>query len=302
MNQRTALSELTHEFLLFLEIGKNRSNKTLENYKRYLNRFLASFGEKKTAKSIDLQSVQNFRLAMNRANPPLSIKTQNYHLVALRSFLNFLHKNDIETLAAEKVDLPKIPDRQIEFLTTEEVEMFFSVHAGDDILSRRNAAMCETLYSTGLRVSELCSLERKNVNLKTKQFSVLGKGGKVRLVFLTEKAVIAISAYLKLRNDALEPLFISHAKKSTEIIDPEKRRLARSTVESVVRNTALKAGIVKKVTPHTLRHSFATTLLQNGADIRAVQMMLGHSSISTTQIYTHVSDKNLKEIHEKFHK
>jgi len=301
MNTKS-LSTLVQDFLLFLEIGKNRSQKTLENYRHYLRRFTDFLPDDISPKDLNLNIIQDFRLFLNRLQPTLSIKTQHYHLVAIRSFLKYLQKHDIETLSAEKIDLPKIPDRIVDFLLPEEVEQFFSVFSGDDLLSLRNIALCKTLYSTGLRVTELCSLDRDRVNTERRQFSVIGKGGKGRLVFLTDVAADAIGNYLEKRKDDLQPLFISHAKKSDAEKDPERRRLARSTVETVVRNTALKAGIVKKVTPHTLRHSFATTLLQNGADIRAVQMMLGHSSIATTQIYTHLSDKNLQEVHEKFHR
>jgi site-specific recombinase XerD len=301
MSAQKPIAELTQDFLLFLEIGKNRSPRTLQNYHHYLKRFSDFAGKETTPKDIDQKLVQDFRIFLHRQEPKLSLKTQNYHLCALRSFLKYLHKNDIESLSAEKVDLPKLPERTVEFLTNEEVQMFFDSLPRESILDARNFAICETLYSTGLRVSELCSLNRENVNLKTMQFSVRGKGSKMRIVFLTERAKQAIEKYWEKRTDSLSPAFISHAKKSKEQRDGEARRLSRPVVESVVRSAALKAGIVKKVTPHTLRHSFATTLLQNGADIRAVQMMLGHSTIATTQIYTHLSDKNLKEVHQRFH-
>lgn len=295
------IGELTADFLLFLEIGKNRSKRTLENYHHYLKRFTDFAGKEKKPDEIDQKLIQDFRIYMHRLKPALAIKTQHYHLCALRSFLKYLHKNDIESISAEKVDLPKLPDRHIEFLTKEELVMLFESLPRESLLDARNFAICETLYSTGLRVTELCALNREHVNLKTRQFAVLGKGGKMRIVFLTERATDAIGAYLEKRGDNLSPVFISHAHKSVEEIDGEKRRLTRAVVETVVREAALNAGIIKKVTPHTLRHSFATTLLTNGADIRAVQMMLGHSTIATTQIYTHLTDKNLKDIHEKFH-
>jgi site-specific recombinase XerD len=296
-----ALGTLIHDFLMYLEVAKNRSPKTLQNYHHYLRRFAKFYGEEKSVEHIDSNIIQQYRLHLNRLEPKLSIKTINFHLVSLRSFFKYLQKHDIATMAAEKVDLPKLPDRQIEFLTKEEVVLLFNALGGDSILDVRNRAIIHTLYSTGLRVSELCSLNRNRVNLDTGQFAVLGKGGKVRIVFLTDLATDAISEYLTMRNDELEPVFISHAKKSPAERKAEKRRLTGVTVDTVVKRAALKAGIVKRVTPHTLRHSFATTLLQNGADIRAVQMMLGHSTIATTQIYTHVTDRNLKEIHEKFH-
>jgi len=291
-----------HDFLLYLEIAKNRSPKTLTNYHHYLGRFAEFFGPARFPEEITVNDIQAYRIDLHRKEPKLSIKTQNYHLVALRSFFKFLQKHDVQTLAAEKVDLPKLPDRHVEFLTKEELVMLFESLPRESLLDARNFAVCETLYSTGLRVSELCSLDRSRVNLKTKQFAVMGKGGKIRIVFLTERAVEALQNYFDKRTDNMEPVFLAHARKSHERIDGEKRRLTRPVVESVVRAAARTAGLVKHVTPHTLRHSFATTLLQNGADIRAVQMMLGHSTIATTQIYTHLTDRNLKEIHEKFHK
>ncbi len=289
--------ERVEDFLLFCEIGKNRSNKTLQNYRHYLYRFLEFFGSQRWAHEIDQEVIQNFRIFLNRLLPRLSLKTQNYHLVAMRSFLKYLHKNDVVSLAAEKVDLPKLPDRTVEFLTTEEIQAFFQAFETDTLLGIRDFAVCETLFSTGLRVSELCELDRDRINLKTREFSVLGKGGKRRIVFLTEKAGESIARYLTLRSDANPAVFIGHSKKSNHHIT----RISPVTVAEIVKKNALHAGIVKKTTPHTLRHSFATTLLQNGADIRAVQMMLGHSTIATTQIYTHITDKNLREIHSKFH-
>ncbi len=300
-NVQQPIGESVQDFLEYLEIAKNRSERTLQNYRHYLRRFSVFCGNDKTPSEISQKLIQDFRLFLHRQKPELSIKTQHYHLCALRSFLKYLHKNDVDTLAAEKVDLPRLPDRHIQFLTREELDQFFESLPRETLLDTRNFAICETLFSTGLRVSELCNLDRQSVNLKTRQFAVLGKGGKMRIVFLTDRAVEALTAYFELRTDNLAPVFVSHARKSNEAIDSEKRRLTRAVVETVVRDSALKAGIIKKVTPHTLRHSFATTLLQNGADIRAIQMMLGHSTIATTQIYTHLTDKNLKEVHDKFH-
>ena len=295
-------TSLVDDFLIFLEIGKNRSKKTLQNYRHYLKRFLLFFGSQNYPDKISVSEIQNFRLFLNRISPPISIKTQHFHLVALRSFLKYLQKNEIISLSPEKIDLPKIPQREIEFLTKEEILRFFNNFPREKILDARNFAICQTLFSTGMRVSEICSVNRDQINLKTREFSVRGKGQKIRIVFLTPESVEAIENYLQKRTDNLSPLFISHAKKSQEIFDGEKRRLNRVTIEKIVRDAAIRAGIVKKLTPHTLRHSFATNLLQNGADLRSVQIMLGHESISTTQIYTHVSDRHLKEIHQKFHR
>lgn len=300
--QEQSLAKQIQDFLVYLEVGKNRSERTLQNYRHYLRRFqVFCEQEKKEFSNLRMEDVQQFRLFLHRQTTKLSLRTQYYHLAALRSFLKYLQRHDIPSLAPEKVDLPTLPDREVEFLTPEEVEQFFIQQETETMLGARNSAICQTLYATGLRVSELCSLNREQVNLELQQFSVLGKGSKRRIVFLTDEATEAIRHYLEMRQDVLSPLFISHARKSQELMDGEKRRLSRATVESVIKTLALQGGLVKKVTPHTLRHSFATTLLQNGADIRSVQMMLGHKNITTTQIYTHVTDKNLQDVHRKFH-
>jgi len=302
------LGALVKDFLIFCEIGKNQSDKTLENYQRYLKSFVDFFGGERMTEEITLTDVENYRLYLARRKTAkderLQIKTQNYYLIALRAFLKFLHKRDIAALSPEKIELPKIPERHIEFLSREEVEQIFSSVNSETPSGKRDAAILETLYSTGLRVSELCKLNRAEVNVKTREFAVRGKGQKVRIVFLTEKAAAKIADYFAARNDNCAPAFIAHAHKSQDKIgmDSNDRRLSRVVVENIVRKYTRLAGIVKKVTPHTLRHSFATVLLQNGADLRSVQMMLGHSSITTTQIYTHLTDQHLKEVHEKYHK
>lgn len=300
------LSVLIEQFLIHAEVDKNQANKTLENYRHYLRRFLEFAGEIQ-AGQIDYVLVQNYRLHLNRLeekDKTLSKKTQNYHIIALRAFLKYLQKNDIETLSAEKIELAKIPERTVEFLTREEVEMLLKQVDVSTEIGLRDRAILECLYSTGLRVSELCSLNRDQVNLKTREFAVRGKGKKMRIVFLSERAEDWISQYLKMREDNYEPLFISYSPKSKDKFDLSggaSRRLQRDTIEAIVAKYRRFAGIVKKVTPHTLRHSFATQLLQNGADIRSVQEMLGHSSITTTQIYTHLTNQRLKEVHQKFH-
>lgn len=300
------LSVLIEQFLIHAEVDKNQANKTLENYRHYLRRFLEFAGEIQAGK-IDYVLVQNYRLHLNRLEEKgktLSKKTQNYHIIALRAFLKYLQKNDIETLSAEKIELAKIPERTVEFLAREEVEMLLKQVDVSTEIGLRDRAILECLYSTGLRVSELCSLNRDQVNLKTREFAVRGKGKKMRIVFLSERAGNWISQYLKMREDNYEPLFISYSPKSKDKFDLSggaSRRLQRDTIEAIVAKYRRFAGIVKKVTPHTLRHSFATQLLQNGADIRSVQEMLGHSSITTTQIYTHLTNQRLKEVHQKFH-
>jgi len=296
-------------FLEHAEIGKNQSPKTVENYRHYLKRFGTWFGENGLPKDISIGKIQNYRLFLNRLEDEkggqlLSVKTQNYHVIALRAFLKYLIKNDIETLAPEKIDLSKIPERTVEYLGREELQRLFDVVSADGVRGLRDRAILETLYSTGLRVSELVSLNRSQVDLVRKEFMVRGKGKKPRIVFLSGGASEAIRAYMKMRDDNFEALFLNyrHSKKGEDITLGEKRRLSTVMIEYLVRNYARKAGIIKKVTPHVLRHSFATELLINGADIRSVQEMLGHSSITTTQIYTHLTNKRLREVHERFHK
>ncbi len=293
-------------FLEYCEVTKNLSQKTLENYTHYLKRFSVFFGVSKSVDKIQLQNIQNFRLYLNRYTDEkvksLSIKTQNYHVIALRAFLKYLVKNDIKSLAPEKIELSKIPERTVEVLSKKELERLFSAIDMTKKTAYRDLAIIETLYSTGLRVSELNSLNCEQVDLTRREFMVRGKGKKPRIVFLSERASKAIAMYLRERDDNSAPLFLNSRKNVDEIMDAEKRRLSKVSIESIVRKYALKAGIIKKVTPHTLRHSFATELLLNGADIRSVQEMLGHSSITTTQIYTHLTNNKLKEVHEKFHR
>ncbi len=300
--------EAVNDFLEHAEIAKNQSQKTLENYRHYLGRFAAWAGDISPGE-ITLDKVQKFRLYLNRLTDKsgrslLGIKTQNYHIIALRTFLKFCIKNDVATLAPEKIDLSKIPERSVEYLSREELERLFSAVGGRDLRGLRDTAILEMLYSTGLRVSELVALNRAQVDLVRREFMVRGKGRKTRIVFLSSRAVAAIDRYLHARNDNFEPLFLNHrrSKKAQDITLGEKRRLSTVMVEYLVRTYARRAGIIKKVTPHVLRHSFATELLINGADIRSVQEMLGHASITTTQIYTHLTNKRLKEVHDKFHK
>ena len=301
------LSGFIRKFLEHVEVGKNQSQKTIENYQHYLGRFLGWFGDKSPG-AIALGDIHNYRLFLNRYKDKrgrtLGIKTQNYHIIALRAFLKYLIKNDVATLPPEKIDLQKIPARTVEYLSREEVERLFAAVETDKIQDLRDRAILETLYSTGLRVSELAGLNRAQVDLVRREFMVRGKGKKPRIVFLSERAVKFIEEYLKERKDNFEPLFMNHGRTrgGEDVTAGEKRRLTTVSIEGMVRKTAMKAGIIKKVTPHILRHSFATELLVNGADIRSVQEMLGHSSITTTQIYTHVTNKRLREVHERFHK
>ena len=289
------MHKFINDFLEYLEIEKNRSQKTLENYRRYLSDF-AVFTRVREPAQITPGAVKNWRVRLNRQG--LKKNTQAYYLVALRSFLKFLAKRDMQSLSAEKVELGKIPERELTFLDADEVERLLSGPEGNGIAALRDRAILDTLFSTGLRVSELCGLERAHVNVQKGEFAVRGKGSKVRVVFLSERAKDAIRAYLEKRTDTEDALFVRHNVKQERA---SGLRLTPRSVQRLIKKYAVKAGIVKKVTPHSLRHGFATDLLQGGADIRSVQAMLGHASITTTQIYTHYTDKRLKEIHEKYH-
>lgn len=296
------LEEWKDKFLLHAEIGQNKSESTLENYRRYIERFLEIIGREKSPNAITLEVVEDFRIALSRekskkTGKKLSLKTQGFYLIALRAFLKFLRKRDVDTLAAEKIDIPKNPDRHIEFLTAEELDRLMVCVSENPKTGIRDVTMVITLFSTGLRVSELCSLNREQVDGERGEFSVRGKGGKVRVVFLTAQAKDILSQYLDIRGDAPGPLFLSASNRSKV-----PTRLTRGVVSRVISLAAARANIIKKVTPHSLRHAFATHLLQNGADLRSVQLLMGHSSITTTQIYTHFTDQQLKEVHEKFHK
>lgn len=299
------LKKLKIQYLEYLEIEKDRSQKTIENYDHYLERFL-KWAKISSPSDITDDLVRSFRLQLNRQTDekgkPLKKITQNYHVIALRNFLKYLAKRDIKTLAAEKIELGKTLRQEVEFLESDEVDRIFEAAGGADLKSWRDRAILELLYSSGLRVSELTNLNRDQVNLKTQEFSVRGKGGKIRVVFISDKAKAALEKYLEKRPDIDPAIFvrigIKHLEKKSK---KDNLRITPRTVQRIVKYYALKAGIVKDVHPHTLRHSFATDLIQNGADIRSVQEMLGHSSVTTTQIYTHVTNKQLKEVHKAFH-
>ncbi len=298
------LKELKKEFLEHLEIEKNRSKKTLENYNHYLDRFFDITKITKPSQITD-EVVRRFRLQLNRQEEVggkyLKRVTQNYHIIALRAFLKYLAKRDINTLPAEKIELGKQEDREVSFLEPEELQKLVSAPGGGTLVELRDRAILETLFSTGLRVSELCALNSDDVDLSRGEFSVRGKGRKVRVVFLSETAKLAIKTYLDKRSDVDEALFI-RIPKNESFGDRENLRLTPRSIQRIIKKYAVIAGIIgKKITPHIMRHSFATDLLRNGADIRSVQALLGHASVTTTQIYTHVTDKQLREIHKKFH-
>jgi site-specific recombinase XerD len=232
----------------------------------------------------------------------LQKSTQNYHLIAMRSFLKFCAKRDIEAMPADKIELAKAKRKQVTFLNTDEIELLFNVPKLNTINGLRDRAILELLFSSGLRVSELVNLNREDINLKRKEFMVRGKGQKDRPIFISEAAVWWLNQYISKRDDNSRPLFIRYSGTKKVNVSGNFYRLTARSVQRLVARYALLAGITKHVSPHTLRHSFATDLLMNGADLRSVQAMLGHSNISTTQIYTHVTDPHLKSIHEKFHR
>ncbi len=307
---------MKRQFLEHTEIERGRAVKTIENYDRYLTRFFSHAGIKDTS-DITEERIREFRLWLNRqpgtGTASMKRKTQNYYLIALRAYLKFLRKRDIPALSPEKIDLAKLPERSLDLITPTELNRLIESATGTDLKSLRDKAMLELLFSTGLRVSELCALD-SDIDLSRDEMSVRGKGDKVRVVFISQGAKNAVSTYLKARKDMDEALFVNiplqtPPKTAGKALDegPKKQstrtpsRLTPRSVERMIKIYAAKAGITKKVTPHILRHSFATDLLSNGADIRSVQQLLGHASITTTQIYTHVTDAHLREVHKKFH-
>ena len=293
-NTMADINKLLNDYLNYLEIEKNRSIKTCENYERYLKAFF-EFGKIKTEKGITPEVVREFRLFLARKN--IKKNTQSYYVIALRNFLKYMNKRDIEVLSPEKIELPKIPTRQIEIIEYPDLERLLAAPKDLDLRSLRDKAILEMLFSTGLRISELCALNR-NFDLKRGELSVRGKGGKLRVVFLSKRAKIAIKNYLEKRGDAEEALFISLTKANNPKIIG---RILPRTIQRIVDFYSRKAGIPQKVHPHTIRHLFATDLLIGGADLRSVQELLGHANVSTTQIYTHLTNKNLREIHQAFH-
>lgn len=294
------------QFIEYIEIEKGRSALTSRNYSHYLDRFFREMGIASVA-DITETKVREFRLKLNRM-PGIKVKgqasatmkkvTQNYHMIALRSFLKYLRKRGITALSPDTIELAKTGARDLDLISLDELNRLLKAADGTDLKALRDKAILELFFSTGLRLSELCSLNR-DLDLARDEFSIRGKGDKVRVVFLSEDAKAHIKKYLAARKDMDEPLFVN-ASKNVQAKSSDSRLTPRS-IERIVRGYAIKAGISKKVTPHVLRHSFATTLLSNGADIRSVQMMLGHANIATTQVYTHITDRQLREIHKKFH-
>ncbi len=297
-------SKAKTDFLEYLEIEQNRSQKTILNYDHYLTRLEDFAGDIKIS-DIDSELIRKWRLWLNRLgtnlNDELGKATQNYHLIALRSFLKFCAKRDIPALAADKVELARTQRKQVTFLGEEELERLFAQPKLDSLPGLRDRAILELLFSSGLRVSELVSLDRDRINLKRREFMVRGKGQKDRPIFISPESAKWIEHYLNKRQDTAKPLFIRYSGSKKVDLTGNYHRLTVRSVQRLISNYARLAGITKHVSPHTLRHSFATDLLMNGADLRSVQALLGHSNISTTQIYTHVTDPHLKAVHEKFH-
>ncbi|MEK7062272.1 MAG: site-specific tyrosine recombinase/integron integrase [Patescibacteria group bacterium] len=293
------IKNLFQDYLNYLEIEKNRSLKTRENYERYLKVFF-KFSGIKNEKDINVDKIKNFRLHLARMKNDkgeyLKKTTQAYYIIALRNFLKYLIKNDYNVLSPDKIELPKIPERQIKIVEYKDMERLLNAPQDNDLKSLRDKAILEMLFSTGLRISELCSLDRR-IDIGRGEITVRGKGGKIRVVFLSDRAKKALKNYLDKRGDVEEALFVSLNKNSSKIIG----RILPRTAQRLVDFYSRKAGIFERISPHQLRHQFATDLLIGGADLRSVQELLGHSNISTTQIYTHLTNKELREVHRAFH-
>ena len=293
------------DFLEYLEIEQNRSQKTIANYDHYLSRLLDFAGDDITIKDIDAELIRKWRLWLNRlgtnTSDELEKSTSNYHLIALRSFLKFCAKRDIPAMTADKIELARTKRKQVTFLNPEELERIFAQPDLGTLQGLRDRAILELLFSSGLRVSELVGLDKDHINLKRREFMVRGKGQKDRPIFISPQAADWIQKYLDAREDTTRPLFIRYSGSKKVDLSGNFHRLTARSIQRLVAHYALMAGITKHVSPHTLRHSYATDLLMNGADLRSVQALLGHSNISTTQIYTHVTDPHLKSVHERFH-
>ncbi|OGZ06224.1 MAG: hypothetical protein A2845_00235 [Candidatus Lloydbacteria bacterium RIFCSPHIGHO2_01_FULL_49_22] len=306
------LHEWKKHFLEYTEIEKGRSIHTVENYDRYLTRFL-EYSKLTQPSDITYDVVREYRLWLNRQlatesrrgvpETTLKKRTQNYYLIALRAFLKYLMRQGAENIMSpEKIELAKVSERELDLISTQDLDRLLMAPRGDTLVALRDTAILELLFSTGLRVSELCGLPR-DLDLSRDEFSVRGKGEKVRVVFLSETAKAALKAYLHRRTDVDDALFVQVGRggERSQIKKEGSLRLTSRSVERLVKHYAIKSGISKKVTPHVIRHSFATDLLENGADLRSVQALLGHANIATTQIYTHVTDSKLREVHKLFH-
>lgn len=307
-NSSSEIGIKVNDYLEYLEVEKGSSPLTIRDYKHYLLRFiewLEKEGIRLQLKDINPEIIRQYRVYLSRLTDSkkttLSRKTQGYHVIAIRSFLRWLLKNDFDVMSPDKIDLPKISERTVKFLTGDQVDKLLNAPTLSTIQGKRDKAILEVLYSTGLRVSELVSLDREKVNLESREFGVVGKGGHARVVFLSQHAASWLEEYIKSREDHFKPLFIRHKGKVDPSIADNKMRLTVRSVQRMIKKYGEKMKLPVDVTPHVMRHSFATDLLMAGADLRSVQEMLGHKNVSTTQIYTHVTNVHLKDIHEHFH-
>jgi len=304
-NKVMLFSKALTDYLEYLEIEQNRAQKTIANYDHYLTRLVDFAGDIKVGE-IDAELVRKWRLWLNRlgtnVSDELQKSTQNYHLIALRSFLRWCAKRNIPALTADKIELAHTKRKQVTFLNPEELERLFAQTDTNKLPGLRDRAILELLFSSGLRVSELVGLDRDHINLKRREFMVRGKGQKDRPIFVSEAAAEWLQNYLDERQDTTRPLFVRYSGSKKVDLSGNYHRLTARSIQRMVGRCARLAGITKHVSPHTLRHSFATDLLMNGADLRSVQALLGHSNIATTQIYTHVTDPHLKAVHKRFHR
>jgi len=296
------------EFLDYLQVERGSSPLTIRNYKHYLKRFInwmKDRGIRQELKDINQDVIRQYRVFLSQLpdgkGGSLSRRTQGYHAIALRSYLKWLIKNDYQVMSPEKIELPKIGERQVKFLTGENVDRLLNAPTLSTINGKRDKAILEVLFSTGLRVSELSKLDRDKIDLERREFGIVGKGGRARVVFLSTRAAEWVKKYLNNRKDHFKPLFIRHKGKVEPVTPDEKMRLTPRSVQRMIKKYARKIKLPVDVTPHVLRHSFATDLLMAGADLRSVQEMLGHKNVSTTQIYTHITNKQLREVHAAFH-
>ena len=303
------LTQLVQEFLEYLEIERNLSPLTIRDYRHYLNNFI-NWSTKNFAiqspKQLTIETVRKYRVYLAHYNSPngnLPIKkvTQNYYVIALRSFLRYLIRKDLPVVAPEKIELPKVESRSLKFLDRDQVDRLLAQPDVSKDQGLRDKVLMEMLFSTGLRVSELCRLNRDQINLQRKEFGVIGKGGRARVVFISDRAALWLERYLEKRNDHFQPLFIRYAGNQNPTVNGEQMRLTSRSVQRIVTKYVRKAMLPVAATPHVLRHSFATDLLMNGADLRSVQELLGHKNVATTQIYTHVTNTQLRDVHKAFH-
>lgn len=308
VQNQSEIGRKIEDFLEYLQVERGSSPLTIRNYRHYLTRFILwmeSQGIQENLKDINLDVIRSFRVYLSNLpgehKAQMTRRTQGYHVIAMRSFLRWLIKNDYAVMAPDKIELPKVEERQVKFLNGEQVDRLLNAPSQSTIQGKRDKAILEVLFSTGLRVSELTKLDRDKIDLDRREFGIIGKGGKARVVFLSQRAADWLIRYLNERDDHFKPLFIRHKGKVEPTTPDEKMRLTPRSIQRMVKKYSHKMKLPVEVTPHVMRHSFATDLLMAGADIRSVQEMLGHKNISTTQIYTHVTNKQLRDVHEAFH-